>query len=1070
MADIDFGTGPNTGDTLRVALEKLQSRVAILELGGGGLPLEPQFIQVPSINPSSGQVGTVFTGTDGVMDAGGVVLSRRWLLSGTAIGSGITVTPVVAGDLVLENTGTGGVISVSNPVAVSAAAPVLSALSVSPVTGTVGVSFNATITGKTVGSTLTLTGAGSAGLSVSNSTITGTPTTAGGINIIETLTGATNSPRTSAGTVAIAAAPAGPLAISGSPAPAVVGNNDTFTPTISGGTSPYTLSLASGTLPPGRTVNGSARTVSGTYTTAGTYNYVLRVTDANSATATLSISTVVTAAVQMIAWTPAMISALEVYDASVASSALNASGTQAQPGEGVATWQSQTANSRTAAQATTAAQPIMGTSADASPTGVIPLTFRGSQVLPTNVNPSKMDRYTIFAVMRLKAGITGSKYLIGNDDGGVYNLLQSSAAAAGSLRPLIASQTFETDTTERVRSFTQNMQISGLSFSRIQGREDSLNTTGSGGSLAAGKRFFLGSNSSNGAGGLVDFFAFALVDATVSRANQQRMEGYLAHRAGLASSALDPSHPYYSAPPMVPAGTTTTLDWIEFPAVTGPMQTFMGGYIELQPDSFNSYSGAGAPAPTDGTTDIWGFPYSLTTSERARFKAALFGPNPRLRYIRFPLGFAYRGLRNIDGTSGLAKNIGERFAGQNAAVADMLSNVIPLGGGLMPEYWSPPPHWKTTSSFAKGRLWAGGTYARDVSLASIQSSDTSQFAAQVDALTTAMVNDLEYLHQNVGPVRGFGLQNEGISGVDQNYGTCQYTEAEYGAVLRSVIPKIRNSSILSTYGGQANTVLLNGESYKGFGNAGTTFSNSTVLSTGKTTLQEMWAQTYHEITNITANPDYIRNLQWDWIAGGRGKPTFVNEIEFFNPTAYTDAERFSRACAWQLHNFNLIGAPVVMPFIHAMKDIDAVNRDGNQLGYALTKMRLPQPYGAAPGSTGDNDPTIDYGTFDFVKQNWHAALFTLDNIPVGSVMRKVDLPTGVSGIAAAATTIGGKRRILVANWSANPLNLRTTLGAASTFNVQTYTATDAAVSAGTVSGPSLSMTFQPYTAYVLTEA
>ena len=37
------------------------------------------------------------------------------------------------------------------------------------------------------------------------------------------------------------------------------------------------------------------------------------------------------------------------------------------------------------------------------------------------------------------------------------------------------------------------------------------------------------------------------------------------------------------------------------------------------------------------------------------------GGNLGISYIRFPLGFAYRGLRNIDKTSGLAKNIGERF-------------------------------------------------------------------------------------------------------------------------------------------------------------------------------------------------------------------------------------------------------------------------------------------------------------------------------------------------------------------------------------------------------------------------
>jgi len=86
-----------------------------------------------------------------------------------------------------------------------------------------------------------------------------------------------------------------PLAMTGSPAAASVGSSDTFTPAISGGTGPYTLSLASGTLPPGRTVNGSAKTVTGTYTTAGSYSYVLRVTDNVGATANLTVNMTVAA-------------------------------------------------------------------------------------------------------------------------------------------------------------------------------------------------------------------------------------------------------------------------------------------------------------------------------------------------------------------------------------------------------------------------------------------------------------------------------------------------------------------------------------------------------------------------------------------------------------------------------------------------------------------------------------------------------------------------------------------------------------------------------------------------------
>jgi len=82
----------------------------------------------------------------------------------------------------------------------------LVALSLSPNTASVGSPYSGTVTGKTTGSTLSLTGAGAAGLSVVGSAVTGTPTTEGAVNIVETLAGATNTPRTSSGVLTVASA------------------------------------------------------------------------------------------------------------------------------------------------------------------------------------------------------------------------------------------------------------------------------------------------------------------------------------------------------------------------------------------------------------------------------------------------------------------------------------------------------------------------------------------------------------------------------------------------------------------------------------------------------------------------------------------------------------------------------------------------------------------------------------------------------------------------------------------------------------------------------------------------
>ena len=62
--------------------------------------------------------------------------------------------------------------------------------------------------------------------------------------------------------------------------------------TVTGGTSPFTWSVPSGTLPPGVTLNVSTGLLSGTPTTAGTYSFTVKVTDSSglSDTAPLTVT------------------------------------------------------------------------------------------------------------------------------------------------------------------------------------------------------------------------------------------------------------------------------------------------------------------------------------------------------------------------------------------------------------------------------------------------------------------------------------------------------------------------------------------------------------------------------------------------------------------------------------------------------------------------------------------------------------------------------------------------------------------------------------------------------------
>ena len=86
-----------------------------------------------------------------------------------------------------------------------------------------------------------------------------------------------------------------PLSISGPNGTANVGDTASFTPTISGGSAPYTVTATG--LPPGRAINNaSTGLTTGAYTTAGTYSATYTVTDSVGATASFVRSVVVSAA------------------------------------------------------------------------------------------------------------------------------------------------------------------------------------------------------------------------------------------------------------------------------------------------------------------------------------------------------------------------------------------------------------------------------------------------------------------------------------------------------------------------------------------------------------------------------------------------------------------------------------------------------------------------------------------------------------------------------------------------------------------------------------------------------
>ena len=122
-------------------------------------------------------------------------------------------------------------------------------------------------------------------LNTSTGAITGTPTTAGVYNFVaQVVDSQSNTVTTNCGIVVVPV----PLTLSCPTPTGAVGVLYSSALTATGGVAPYTFSIASGSLPPGLTLNTSTGAITGTPTTAGTYNFTARVVDSKGNTATAS--------------------------------------------------------------------------------------------------------------------------------------------------------------------------------------------------------------------------------------------------------------------------------------------------------------------------------------------------------------------------------------------------------------------------------------------------------------------------------------------------------------------------------------------------------------------------------------------------------------------------------------------------------------------------------------------------------------------------------------------------------------------------------------------------------------
>src|SRR5881296_1954232 len=284
-----------------VAVKDAASASASASLSINVVSIPP--LQVTSSQLSGGTVGTTYSAT---LNASGGTSPYSWSVSSGTLPTGLSLsssgtlsgTPTVAGAFPFT-------VAVKDAASASASASLsINVVSIPPLQvtssqlsgGTVGTTYSATLNasgGTSPYSWSVSSGTLPTGLSLSSSgTLSGTPTVAGAFPFTVAVKDAASASASASLSINVVSLP--PLQVTSSQlSGGTVGTTYSATLSASGGTSPYSWSVSSGTLPSGLILSSSG-TLSGTPTVAGAFPFTVAVKDAatGSASASLSINVV----------------------------------------------------------------------------------------------------------------------------------------------------------------------------------------------------------------------------------------------------------------------------------------------------------------------------------------------------------------------------------------------------------------------------------------------------------------------------------------------------------------------------------------------------------------------------------------------------------------------------------------------------------------------------------------------------------------------------------------------------------------------------------------------------------
>ncbi len=262
------------------------------------LVVAPSSLTITTATLPSGTNGTSYSQT---LQASGGTAGSRWSISSGSLPTGMslgTTTGMISGTPTVSGTFNfaARVTDSSSPAQTKSAAMTLvvapSSLTITTSTlpsGTNGTSYSQTLqaSGGTAGYTWSITsGSLPTGMSLASGVIAGTPTVSGSFNFTVSVTDSGSPAQTKSAAMTLVVAP-NSLTITTSTLPS--GTNGTgYSQTLqaSGGTAGYTWSITSGSLPTGMSL--ASGVIAGTPTVSGSFNFTVSVTDSGSPAQTKS--------------------------------------------------------------------------------------------------------------------------------------------------------------------------------------------------------------------------------------------------------------------------------------------------------------------------------------------------------------------------------------------------------------------------------------------------------------------------------------------------------------------------------------------------------------------------------------------------------------------------------------------------------------------------------------------------------------------------------------------------------------------------------------------------------------